>query len=129
MNVIFLSTQKRSIVKRIGHGFLRSIETGRGVNSFAEAIAGAKRPQHILGEQPEVSRGDPDAVLKAATCHVDLNFETPPYNHNAIEPHAAIAVWDGDDRLTLYDTSQFTVGTAGSVAEIFGLKRENRSEE
>ena len=27
--------------------------------------------------------------------------------------------------LTLYDTSQFTVGTAGSVAEIFGLKREN----
>src|SRR5579872_392373 len=97
----------------------------RGMNSFAEAIAGAKRPQHILGEQPEVSKGDPDAVLKAATCRVDLNFETPPHNHNAIEPHAAIAVWDGDDRLTLYDTSQFTVGTAGSVAEIFGLRREN----
>ena len=55
-----------------------------------------------------MSKGDPDAVLKAATRRVDLNFETPPHNHNAIEPHAAIAVWDGDDRLTLYDTSQFT---------------------
>jgi xanthine dehydrogenase YagR molybdenum-binding subunit len=56
---------------------------------------------------------------------VDLSFTTPPYNHNAIELHAAIAVWEGDGRLTLYDTSQFTVVTAGSIAEVFGLKQEN----
>jgi xanthine dehydrogenase YagR molybdenum-binding subunit len=56
---------------------------GRRMNSFAEAVARAKRPQHILAEQPEVSNGDPDAVLKAPPCRVDLHFETPPHNHNA----------------------------------------------
>ena len=56
---------------------------------------------------------------------VDLTFTTPPYNHNAIEPHAAIAVWTGDDRVTVYDTSQFTAGGASSLAHVFGLKSEN----
>lgn len=97
----------------------------QGMNSFETAIRGAKKPKHIMGESPEVSKGNADAAFKSAAHRVDLEFTTPPHNHNAIEPHAAIALWDGDDRLTLYDTSQFTVGTAGSVAEIFGLKREN----
>ena len=67
----------------------------------------------------------PDAALRSAPHHVDLTFTTPPYNHNAIEPHAAIAVWEGDDRLTVFDTSQFTAGGANSLADIFGLKKEN----
>ena len=54
-----------------------------------------------------------------------LTFTTPPYNHNAIEPHATIAVWHGDEHLTVYDTSQFTAGTAGSLSQAFGLKKEN----
>jgi xanthine dehydrogenase YagR molybdenum-binding subunit len=56
---------------------------------------------------------------------VDIEFITPPYNHNAIEPHAAIAIWDCDDKLTVYDTSQFTAGTANSLVEIFGLKKDS----
>jgi len=96
-----------------------------GMNSFEESIAHAKKPKQILGDAPEVTRGDPDPVLNAATHRVDLTFTTPPYNHNAIEPHATIAIWEGDDKLTMYDTSQFTVGAAGSIAEIFGLPSEN----
>ena len=96
-----------------------------GMNSFEAAIGSAKKPKQILGEDPEVTKGDPDAVFKTASHRVDLRFTTPPYNHNAIEPHATIAVWDGDDKVTLYDTSQFTAGTANSLADIFGLKKEN----
>ncbi len=96
-----------------------------GVNSFEEAIPSAKKPKQILGDDPEVTRGDADAAFHAATHRVDLRFTTPPYNHNAIEPHATIAFWDGDDTVTMYDTSQFTVGTANSIAEVFGLKKEN----
>ena len=62
---------------------------------------------------------------RSAAHAVDLTFTTPPYNHNAIEPHAAIAVWTGDDRVTVYDTSQFTAGGASSLAHVFGLKSEN----
>jgi len=97
----------------------------RGVNSFEEAIPSAKKPKQILGEDPEVTNGDADQVFKSAKHRVDLKFSTPPYNHNAIEPHAAIAVWDGDEKLTVYDTSQFTAGTANSLVDIFGLKKDS----
>ena len=74
--------------------------------SFEAAIARAHTPNDVLGESPEVKEIG-DAVALAAH-HVDLTFTTPPYNHNAIEPHAAIVVWEEDDRLTVFDTSQFT---------------------
>ena len=96
-----------------------------GMNSFEAAIPSAKKPKQVLGEATEVTRGDPDAVCETASHRVDLNFTTPPYNHNAIEPHATIAIWDGDYKVTLYDTSQFTAGTANSMADIFGLKKED----
>ncbi len=96
-----------------------------GVNSFEESIRSAKKPKQVLGESPEVSSGDADAALKAAPHRIDLVFSTPPYNHNAIEPHATIAIWEGDDKVTMYDTSQFTIGTANSIAEVFGLKKDH----
>ncbi len=96
-----------------------------GANSFEESIPHATEPNEIMGEAAAVRKGDADAVFQSASHRVDLTFTTPPYNHNAIELHAAVAVWDGDEKLTLYDTSQFTAGTAASIAEVFGLKREN----
>ncbi len=96
-----------------------------GMNSFEEAARHAKTPEQIMGDSPEVVKGDADAALSAASHRVDMVFTTPPYNHNAIEPHACIAVWEGDEKLTLYDTSQFTAGTANSMAEVFGLKNSN----
>jgi xanthine dehydrogenase YagR molybdenum-binding subunit len=95
------------------------------VTSFESAIAHAHTPKDVLGESPELVKGDPDAILRSASHRVDLTFTTPPYNHNAIEPHAAIAVWEGDDRLTVFDTSQFTAGGANSLAYVFGLKKWN----
>jgi xanthine dehydrogenase YagR molybdenum-binding subunit len=95
------------------------------VVSFEEAIPHAQQPKEILGESPELVKGDPDATLASASHTVDLTFTTPPYNHNAIEPHATIAVWEGPDRLTVYDSSQFTAGTAGSLAQAFAVKPEN----
>src|SRR5262249_33596197 len=94
-----------------------------GMNSFEESIAHAKTPEHVLGEAPEVTRGDADQALRSAAHRVTLTFTTPPYNHNAIEPHATIAMWDNDRAVTMYDTSQFTVGTADSIADAFGLKK------
>ncbi|MEP6649023.1 MAG: xanthine dehydrogenase family protein molybdopterin-binding subunit [Lapillicoccus sp.] len=50
-------------------------------------------------------KGDAEAALAAAPHRVDLRFTTPPQNHNAMEPHATTAVWDGD-RLTVWDNAQ-----------------------
>jgi xanthine dehydrogenase YagR molybdenum-binding subunit len=50
-------------------------------------------------------KGDAEAALAAAPVSVDLRFTTPPQHHNAIEPHATTAAWDGD-RLTVHESTQ-----------------------
>lgn len=42
-----------------------------------------------------------------------------------MEPHATIAVWEGADKLTLYDTSQGIFGDRKRVADLLGLVPEN----
>src|SRR5262245_38428382 len=49
-----------------------------------------------------VDKGNASAALAAAPFSVDLQFSTPAHNHNAIEPHATTAIWDGD-RLTVHE--------------------------
>src|SRR5204863_430921 len=62
--------------------------------SFHELKAEATPPSSILGEPPEITIGDAEKALAAAEVSIDHLYATPPYNHNAIEPHATIAGWD-----------------------------------
>ena len=39
----------------------------QGMNSFVEAIPSAKKPKEIMGEDPEVKKGDADAAFKSAS--------------------------------------------------------------
>ncbi|MEU4514061.1 xanthine dehydrogenase family protein molybdopterin-binding subunit [Nonomuraea wenchangensis] len=65
-------------------------------------------------------KGDARAALAAAPVSVDLRFSTPPYNHNAIEPHATTAVWDGD-HLTLHEGAQNIPWLRKHLAQRFGV--------
>ncbi|MEV0616452.1 xanthine dehydrogenase family protein molybdopterin-binding subunit [Nonomuraea sp. NPDC050404] len=65
-------------------------------------------------------KGDAHAALAAAPVSVDLTFSTPQHNHNAIEPHATTAVWDGD-RLTLHEGAQNIPWLRKHVAQRFGV--------
>ncbi len=62
--------------------------------SFEDAKAGAFVPKDILGEPPEIKIGDGNQAFAEADVSVGHVYRTPRYNHNAIEPHATIAVWD-----------------------------------
>ena len=61
-----------------------------GMNSFEEAIPKAKKPEQIDGcDSPEVVERETLTPRSKRPKHrVDILFATPPYNHNAIEPHA-----------------------------------------
>lgn len=72
----------------------------------------------------ESKRGDVEAGLAAAKVKVEATYITPVENHNPMEPHATIAVWQGDDRLTVYDSTQGIFGVRSRLATIFGLKPE-----
>jgi len=73
-------------------------------------------PKDIMGEPPDLQRGDPDGALKAARFAVDEIYTTPVEHHNPLEPHATIADWNGT-RLTLYDATQGIFATRKRVAE------------
>jgi xanthine dehydrogenase YagR molybdenum-binding subunit len=65
--------------------------------------------------------GDPDHALERADVLVDATYSTPHDHNHAMEPHAAIAVWDGD-HLTLYDSNQGAVRAAVDVAKALGVE-------
>jgi xanthine dehydrogenase YagR molybdenum-binding subunit len=71
------------------------------------------------------SRGDFDRAFEAAPVKVDQTYRTPAQNHNPMERHATVAVWQGDDRLTLYDATQGVFTCRQTVADVFGLPHEN----
>ena len=73
----------------------------------------------------ESKRGDLDAGLKNAAVRIDETYTTPVQNHNPMEPHALTVVWQGEDHVTLYDTSQGIFGVKKKVAALFGIAPEN----
>jgi xanthine dehydrogenase YagR molybdenum-binding subunit len=79
-----------------------------------------EKPSDIHGKAADTERGDADAALAAAAVRVDNVYTTPMEHHNPMEPHAAIALWDGD-RLRVYDATQGTIPARARIAEIFAI--------
>jgi xanthine dehydrogenase YagR molybdenum-binding subunit len=70
------------------------------------------------------SKGDPEKGRAAAAARVDATYTTPFENHNPMEPHGTIAVWQGNDRLTVYDSTQGIFSVRKKLAAVFGLEPE-----
>ncbi|MFT4183849.1 MAG: xanthine dehydrogenase family protein molybdopterin-binding subunit [Rhizobium sp.] len=68
--------------------------------------------------------GDAAAALAAAPVKIEAEYRTPREYNVPIEPHGLIAKWD-DDRLTLWEPSQWIDGMARTYAEWFGIPFEN----
>jgi xanthine dehydrogenase YagR molybdenum-binding subunit len=76
------------------------------------------------GRPGETSRGDADAALGRAPVKIDIECSHAREHHNAMEPHATIAEWDGD-RLTLYDKSQWVDNVRDEIAHVFGIPADH----
>jgi xanthine dehydrogenase YagR molybdenum-binding subunit len=76
-------------------------------------------------EPTDESRGDLAAALASADAKVEQVYTTPFEIHNAMEPHATIAIWDGPDRLTLFDATQGPFPNRERVATLLGLHPDN----
>ncbi len=77
-----------------------------------------------VGQPPNDLKGDVKAGLAGASKRVQATYETPGQYHNAMEPHAIVASWDGD-RLTLDTPSQGMAIAQGRVAGLFGISPED----
>jgi len=65
-------------------------------------------------------KGDAEAALATAQVSIDLQYTTPGLQHNAIEPHATTAAWEGD-HLTVHDSTQSIDQSRKYLAWRFGV--------
>ncbi len=88
-----------------------------GAESFVPAAVG-------VGNPSEIHRGDVPAGLAAASKRIEAIYETPAQYHNAMEPHAIVAAWDGDT-LSIDTPSQGLAMAQGRIAGLFGIPPGN----
>jgi xanthine dehydrogenase YagR molybdenum-binding subunit len=81
-----------------------------------QRTAGAKRPK------PVHTRGKATRAFDEAAVRIDAAYSMPVEHHNPMEPYAATAVWEGDDRITIYDKTQGPLNCRNYVANVFGMK-------
>jgi xanthine dehydrogenase YagR molybdenum-binding subunit len=83
------------------------------------------KPKQVQGEEAQLNEGKSGPVIAASSFKIDETYVTPTENHHPMEPHASIAVWDGDDKLTLYDATQGVMSVRSTLSYFFGLMPEN----
>lgn len=106
-----------------------TIEAAQHAASLVDVSYDARQPTTDLTARPgnpllNYARGDTEAALAAAAVRLDRTFHLARNHHNPIEPHATIARWDGD-KLTLWDKTQYVIGTQNEAAAVFGIPVEN----
>jgi len=73
-----------------------------------------------IGHPAVVTHGDVEGALARATHRIEATYETPAQYHNAMEPHAIVAAWNGD-ALSIDTPSQGLAMAQGRIAGLFGI--------
>jgi xanthine dehydrogenase YagR molybdenum-binding subunit len=83
---------------------------------LAEGLNEAYRPERVgPGFPADTAMGDFEGAFAAALVKIDATYENAYQNHNPLEPHAAIAQWNGD-RLTAYVSQQNLAAAKAALA-------------
>lgn len=73
---------------------------------------------------PDNNSGDFDAAWASAEVKLDAIYTTPDQSHMAMEPHASMAVWEGD-KVTVWTSNQMVAWCRTDLAATFKLPEEN----
>jgi xanthine dehydrogenase YagR molybdenum-binding subunit len=87
-----------------------------------EAVRGRARAPRQSG--PAKPRGNPEEAMRNAPVKVEAEYRIPIEHHNPMEPHAAIAVWQGD-KLTIFDKTQEVYNVREHLASRLGIPEDN----
>lgn len=88
--------------------------------AFSSGRSDAYTPEDSPMVRAGTEKGDIEAQLGASAVVVDEEYTTPEEHHNAMEPHAATARWDGG-KLDVVDSNQGSTWVAGELASLFSL--------
>ncbi|MGI9113844.1 MAG: xanthine dehydrogenase family protein molybdopterin-binding subunit, partial [Chthoniobacterales bacterium] len=86
----------------------------------------AKQPSENHAEDVQLKKGDVAAPLNdSSLTRIEQTYITPTETHNPIEMSGTIASWDAEDKLTLWDATQFVKGVQSVIARAWSLPPEN----
>jgi xanthine dehydrogenase YagR molybdenum-binding subunit len=98
-----------------------------GNKEAGTASSVAAVPANVMGPNARTflggPRGDVAQGFEQAEVIVDGEFRTQVQAHSCLEPHAVVADWRAEG-LTVYISTQNTVGVRDDLAAAFGLPRE-----
>ncbi|HEY3662623.1 MAG TPA: xanthine dehydrogenase family protein molybdopterin-binding subunit, partial [Chthoniobacterales bacterium] len=86
----------------------------------------AKKPKKNQDEKVQLQKGDVEpALANRDLIRVHQTYITPTETHNPIETSGTIAAWEGKDKLTVWDATQFVKGVQSILARSYGLDVPN----
>jgi xanthine dehydrogenase YagR molybdenum-binding subunit len=95
-----------------------------GAFDLAAARASAVKPQENEFSGPaDTAVGDFAGAFAKAPVKLDATYTTPDQSHVMMEPHATVAVWNGD-QLTVWTSNQMVNWGAGDLAKTLEMPRE-----
>lgn len=92
-----------------------------GAYSLADEKSAVSRPPE---ETPDKNVGDFDDAFASAAVKIDATYTTPYHSHMAMEPHASMAVWEGD-KVTLWTSNQMIDWCRTDLAKMLKVPEEN----
>src|SRR3954470_14037191 len=113
------------LAERALHAIICEVQQDAHVLTAAEALADGAPKLRTTGNAPRntprvMSRGDLAVGLASADVTITREYRTPCALHTALEPHGAVAEWEGDF-LNIWESTQGIFMTRSEVAKAFGL--------
>ncbi|HAM2920380.1 TPA: xanthine dehydrogenase family protein molybdopterin-binding subunit, partial [Escherichia coli] len=93
----------------------------KGAYSLADEKQAVSQPPE---DTPDKNVGDFDGAFTSAAVKIDATYTTPDQSHMAMEPHASMAVWDGN-KLTLWTSNQMIDWCRTELAKTLKVPVEN----
>jgi xanthine dehydrogenase YagR molybdenum-binding subunit len=82
-------------------------------------------PLGKIGYVQPKSRGDAQGTYANAVYKIEGEYVHAAEHHNPMEMFATTAIWEEDDKITLYDKTQGVTNVQVYISNIFGLKLKN----
>ena len=96
-----------------------------GTYALRDGLDRARVPRvDASAPQPDTAVGDFAGAFAAAPVRLDVTYTTPLQSHAMMEPHATLAMWNGD-KLILHTANQMLSQGRDSVARTLKMPPEN----
>ncbi len=112
---------------RYGSSLIKVVyETEDPITNLEENIDKAHKPKgKKSGFKPPKSIGKFEKAYPTTPVKLETEYFHGAEHHNPMEMHASTVVYEGKDKLTIYDKTQGILNSQNYVTKVFGLKTKN----